>query len=69
MVNIDVPWVPTRLEQRIGRIDRLELAEEINIYNIYYPDTYEQEMYEKLFRRQTDINFTLGPLLQLCLMI
>lgn len=62
MVNIDVPWVPTKLEQRIGRIDRLgQLAEEINIYNIYYPDTYEQEMYEKLFRRQTDINFTLGP--------
>ncbi len=62
MINIDVPWVPTRLEQRIGRIDRLgQKEEQIDIYNIYYPDTYEQEMYDKLFRRQVDINFTLGP--------
>jgi SNF2 family DNA or RNA helicase len=62
MVNIDVPWVPTRLEQRIGRIDRLgQKEDEIDIYNIYYPETYEQEMYDKLFRRQIDINFTLGP--------
>ena len=50
-----------RTENR--RIDRLgQLEDIIEIFNIYYPYTYEQNIYEKLFRRQQDINFTLGPL-------
>jgi SNF2 family DNA or RNA helicase len=62
IINIDVPWVPTRLEQRIGRIDRLgQQKDEINVYNAYYPFTYEENMYERLIRRQADINFTVGP--------
>ena len=62
IINIDVPWVPTRLEQRIGRIDRLgQEKDEINVYNAYYPFTYEENMYERLVRRQADINFTVGP--------
>ena len=62
IINIDVPWVPTRLEQRIGRIDRLgQEKDEIFVYNAYYPYTYEENMYERLIRRQADINFTVGP--------
>tara|TARA_B100002052_G_C15881213_1_gene599360 strand:+ start:510 stop:3812 length:3303 start_codon:yes stop_codon:yes gene_type:complete len=62
IINIDVPWVPTRLEQRIGRIDRLgQKEDEIKVFNAYYPFTYEENMYERLTRRQADINFTVGP--------
>ncbi|MEO1404477.1 MAG: helicase-related protein [Cyanobacteria bacterium J06635_1] len=31
LINVDLPWNPTRLEQRIGRIKRFELG--------YFPDT------------------------------
>ena len=34
LINLDVPWVPSMLEQRIGRIARLgQESEEVRIYN------------------------------------
>ncbi|MHA1371797.1 MAG: DEAD/DEAH box helicase, partial [Promethearchaeota archaeon] len=34
MINYDLPWNPVKLEQRIGRIDRIGQTRDINIYNL-----------------------------------
>ena len=45
LINIDVPWIPSDLEQRIGRIARLGQEEPIvKIFNLWYPDSYEAKI-------------------------
>lgn len=52
LVNLDVPWNPMKVEQRIGRIDRLGSAfTEIRIVNLHYADTVEADVYKALRRR------------------
>jgi superfamily II DNA or RNA helicase len=34
VVNYDLPWSPTRLEQRIGRVDRIGQAHDVLAYNL-----------------------------------
>jgi hypothetical protein len=52
LINIDVPWNPARLEQRIGRIARLgQIADVVNIVNLWYPDSVESRMYSRLLQR------------------
>ena len=46
LVNYDMPWNPMRVEQRIGRIDRLgQKFSDIRIVNLYYSDTVETDVY------------------------
>jgi superfamily II DNA/RNA helicase len=48
-INYDMPWNPMRVEQRIGRIDRLGQAHStIRIYNLHYEDTVETDVYMAL---------------------
>ncbi len=50
VINYDLPWNPMRLEQRIGRIDRLgQKAEKILIWNILYDDTIDSRIYTRLY--------------------
>jgi ERCC4-related helicase len=52
LVNYDSPWNPMRIEQRIGRIDRLgQRFERIRIVNLHYADTVEADVYAALRRR------------------
>ncbi len=62
LINVDMPWNPARVEQRIGRIDRLgQKASSINVINIWYPDTIEALMYRALFERKELYELVVGP--------
>lgn len=52
LINYDMPWNPMRVEQRIGRIDRLgQRYEHIRIINLHYRDTVETTVYLALSSR------------------
>ena len=52
LINYDMPWNPMRVEQRIGRIDRLgQRFERIRIVNLHYRDTVETTVYLALSSR------------------
>jgi hypothetical protein len=54
LINYDLPWNPMRVEQRIGRIDRIgQRFEEIRILNYSYEDTVETAV----FNRMTEVEF------------
>lgn len=48
LVNYDMPWNFMRVEQRIGRIDRIGGQPHVHIRNYFYRDTVEQRIYEGL---------------------
>ena len=52
LVNYDLPWNPMRVEQRIGRLDRLnQKADRISIVNFSLKNTIEAEILERLYKR------------------
>lgn len=63
IVNYDLPWNPMRVEQRIGRLDRLgQTAESISIWNLYCADTIDERIYERLYERIGIFKQALGEL-------
>jgi len=63
LINYDMPWNPSKLEQRVGRIDRIgQKAEKITIINLVNKYTIEDHIIAKLFERVKLFNNTIGPL-------
>ena len=61
VINVDVPWNPARVMQRIGRVDRLgQLSSSVLIYNLVYFGSIEERMYRVLDGRQTEAIRYLG---------
>lgn len=52
LINYDLPWNPMRVEQRIGRIDRIgQKYEEVWIRNYFFDGTVEATVYQRLSDR------------------
>ena len=50
VINYDLPWNPMRVEQRIGRVDRLgQDSDKVLIWNLFYKDTVDARIYERLY--------------------
>ena len=63
LVNYDLPWNPMKVEQRIGRIDRIgQKAEKITIWNLFYADTVDARIYQRLHERLHIFEYALGGL-------
>ena len=63
VINYDLPWNPMRVEQRIGRIDRLgQRANKIHVWNLFYEETIDARIYHRLFERLRLFEGTLGGL-------
>jgi superfamily II DNA or RNA helicase len=52
LINFDLPWNPMKVEQRIGRIDRIgQKHNEIFVLNLCYVGSVEETVYGRLLRR------------------
>jgi len=63
LVNLDLPWNPTRLEQRKGRIQRIgQIRDEVYVYNMRYRGSVEDRVHELLSDRLEDIYNLFGQI-------
>ncbi|MGS0999002.1 SNF2-related protein [Rhodanobacter sp. UC4451_H18] len=61
IINYDLPWNPMKVEQRIGRIDRIgQQADAISIFNMVYADTIDERILIRLFERLRLFESSLG---------
>jgi len=52
VVNYDLPWNPMRVEQRIGRVDRIgQQSEKLLIYSVLLGGTIDEVIYRKLLMK------------------
>ena len=55
LINIDLPWNPSRLEQRLGRIKRFGQARRtVDMLNLVYHETQDEKIYGVLSQRLKD---------------
>lgn len=72
VINYDLPWNPMKVEQRIGRLDRIgQEKEKIYIWNLLHAETIDERIYTRLFMRLKlfeerlgGLEATLGPEVQ-----
>jgi hypothetical protein len=63
IINYDLPWNPMKVEQRIGRVDRIgQEHREITIYHYIYEDTIENDIYDALDDRINMFEDVVGDL-------
>ncbi|MDK2972504.1 MAG: hypothetical protein PWP23_2259 [Candidatus Sumerlaeota bacterium] len=56
LINLDLPWNPTRLEQRKGRIQRIgQVRDTVYVYNMRYKDSVEDRVHQLLSSRLQEI--------------
>ena len=57
LINYDLPFNPSILEQRIGRIDRMSQKNNMEIYNFHVNNTYDDRLHFILSTKLRFINF------------
>lgn len=61
VVNYDLPWNPMRVEQRVGRVDRLgQERDVVRVINLIYDRTIDAIIYDRLYNRLELIQRALG---------
>lgn len=61
VINYDLPWNPMRIEQRIGRLDRIgQKSERIIVWNMFYGETIDSRIYNKLYKKLALCSGALG---------
>ena len=60
MINYDIPWNPSRLEQRMGRIHRYGQSKKVTIINMVAVETMEGQVLAKLFEKLDHIRRDTG---------
>ena len=52
LINYDLPWNPMRLEQRIGRVDRIgQKSDTITVFNMCYENTIDERILDILDKK------------------
>ena len=51
LVNYDLPWNPMKVEQRIGRIDRIGQNQPVMVFNLFVEETIEERVLDVLEHR------------------
>ena len=55
LVNVDLPWNPSKLEQRIGRIKRFgQLRDRVDMLSLVYEGSRDEVVYSRLSDRMKD---------------
>ena len=63
LINLDLPWNPSRLEQRKGRIQRIgQPRSEVEVYNMRYANSVEDRVRRLLSERLENISRLFGQL-------
>ena len=62
LVNYDLPWNPMKVEQRIGRVDRIGQDQTVSIFNLWVKDTVEERVLDVLEKRIRVFEETVGDL-------
>lgn len=62
LINLDLPWNPTVLEQRKGRVQRGTIAKRIPFYNMHYDKDVEQRLFQTLSGRIQEITSIFGTI-------
>lgn len=62
LINLDLPWNPTVLEQRKGRVQRGTMAKRIPFYNMRYDKGVEQKLFTTLSGRIKEITAIFGTI-------
>lgn len=57
LINYDLPFNPSILEQRIGRIDRMCQKQDMTIFNFHVNDTYDDRLHMILSSKLLIINY------------
>jgi SNF2 family DNA or RNA helicase len=61
LINFDLGWNPMKIEQRIGRIDRIgQKYSDIEVLNMCYLGSVEETVYGRLLNRLKDANLIVG---------
>jgi len=63
LINVDLPWNPSRLEQRLGRIKRFgQSRKKVDMLNLVYSGTQDEKVYSVLSERLKDTYDIFGSL-------
>jgi len=61
VMNLELPWTPLRLEQRVGRVDRIGQTRRVHAVHLIARATSEERVLSKLAERIRKVRAAIGP--------